>query len=271
MNDMVVGVPEKPHINAVALEWVGKARAWLDRAKAAKPIETVEEHEQALAARKMLGQAKRQIEDMRKQHGAPYRAAIEAVNAFFNGPGEHVEEAIKIQDKRIQTFEKTEAERRRVAEEQARRAREAEARRLREEAERMERERQEAEAAALAQAQALEAEGRVDEADELLAEAAAESQSSVVVEQAVMAAAEITASAPMVAAPALASGGLRRTTHYSARVVDLPKLVEAWQAGTVPPECIVVNDKFLNAMARAQKEGFRYPGCELVTDSRIGG
>ena len=85
----------KPHINSTALEWVGRAQAWLSKAKAAKPIETVEEHAQAVAARKTIGEAKRQIEAVRTEHVAPYLAAQRAINAFFGTPAEQVAETLK--------------------------------------------------------------------------------------------------------------------------------------------------------------------------------
>lgn len=269
--ELTPAAPIKPHINATALEWVGKARAWLDRAKAAKAITSAEEHEQAMAARKMLGQAKRQIEDSRKEHGNPYRAAVESINTFFRGPTEDVDAAIKIQDRRIMAWESAERERLRQEEERLRREREAEARRIREEAQKLEAERQAKEEAALREAERLAAEGRVDQADEVLADAAQEIDQVVATEQALAAAAEIVEHAPVLAAPAASSGGLSRRVYYSAEVVDLRALVQAWLDGKVPPETIQANDKFINAIARAQTKGFAYPGCRLVETNKIGG
>lgn len=267
----------KPHINAAALEWVGRARQWVERAKAAGPITTAEEHERALAARKMIGEGGRQIETIRKEHTAPYRAAVEAVNDFFRGPAEDVAKAAQIQGDRIKAFEKAEAERRRLAEEQARREREAEARRLREEEARIAREREAAEREALERAQALEAAGRVDEADEVLEEVQQQLGELEAAQAAVATEAELVATAPVIAVPQLSTGGLRRTVRYSAKVVDLRALVQAWLDGKVPAD-MLGGDRVLEAItkqasgyARMQREGFAFPGCELVADTKIEG
>lgn len=263
--------PIKPHLNAAALEWVGRARAWLERAKAAQPIASVDEHALAVAHRKQLGISARQLEDSRKAHGAPYRAALDSIQAFFRGPSEDLEKAMEIEGKRIQAFEDAERARRRAEEERLRQEKAAEARRLREEAERLAREKAEAEQRALEEAQALEAAGRVDEADDLLGDVAAEAAQLEITRAELETAAEVVELAPVVAAPELFSGGLSRRVNYSARVVDLRALVQAWLDGKVQADCILPNEKFLNAMARAQRTGFAYPGCELVADKRIGG
>lgn len=267
----------KPHINGAALEWAGKARLWLEKVKAAGPIETVEQHEQALAARKMMGEGSRQIETIRKEHTAPYRAAVEAVNDFFRGPAEDVDKAIKLQAERIQKFERAEAERRRLAEEQARREREAEARRLREEEARIAREREAAEREALERAQALEAAGRVDEADEVLEEVQQQLGELEAAQAAVATEAELVATAPVVAVPQLSTGGLRRTVRYSAKVADLRALVQAWLDDKVPAD-MLGGERVLEAItkqasgyARMQREGFAFPGCELVAETKIEG
>lgn len=278
MNDTAMIAPGvidkaiKPHINSTALEWVGRAQAWLSKAKAAKPIETVEEHAQAVAARKTIGEAKRQIEAVRTEHVAPYLAAQRAINAFFGTPAEQVAETLKLLDGRILTFEKAEAQRREAAEREARAAREAEAKRLREEAARIERETREREAAALAEAAALEDAGKVDAAEDVIDAAMVETAGKESEALNMAALADIVEHAPIHSlAPSLSTGGTSRRKHYSAKVVDPRLIVEAWLRGQLPTVAVQINEQYFNAQARLLKEAMNFPGVELVVDTRIGG
>jgi hypothetical protein len=54
--------------------------------------------------------------------------------------------------------------------------------------------------------------------------------------------------------------GTRETTYYSARVLDAAK---------VPAMFRVIDQKALDAHARATKEAFAVDGCELVRDTRV--
>ncbi len=262
----------KPHINSTALEWVGRAQAWLSKAKTAKPIETVEEHAQAVAARKTIGEAKRQIEAVRTEHVAPYLAAQRAINAFFGGPTEQVVETLKLLDGRILTFEKAEAQRREAAEREARAAREAEAKRLRDEAEAKRREQAEREAKAQEEAAALEAAGRIDAADDVLTTAIEEARQVVSEIETAEMLADVVEHAPIHSlAPSLSTGGTSRRKHYSAKVVDPRLIVEAWLRGELPTVAVQINEQYFNAQARLLKEAMSFPGVELVTDTRIGG
>lgn len=261
----------KPHINRAALEWVTKAKLWVDRVAKLGPINSVDEHTAAVENRKQLGIAKRQVEEVRKDHTAPFRTAVETINTFFKSPAANIDAAIEIEDKRIDTFERAEKERRRVEEARLRAEREAEARRLREEADRIEAERRAAAEKALQEAEALEAAGRIDEADQLLAAASDEATAAQHEALALESAAEIAESAPVLTAPPLSKGGLQRRTYYSAEVTDLRELVKAWLAGDAPAGCIIPDEKYLNGLARVQTSGFSIPGCKLVTTRKIGG
>ena len=278
MNDTAMIAPGgidkviKPHINSTALEWVGRAQAWFTKAKAAQPIETVEEHAQAVAARKTLGEAKRQIEAMRTEHVAPYLAAQRAVNQFFGGPAEQVAETIKLQDARILAFERAEAQRREAAERKARAAREAEAKRLRDEAEAKRREQAEREARAQEKAAALEAAGRIDAADDVLTTTIEEARQVASEIETADILADVVEHAPIHSlAPSLSTGGTSRRKHYSAKVVDPRLIVEAWLRGELPTVAVQINEQYFNAQARLLKEAMSFPGVELVTDTRIGG
>lgn len=262
----------KPHINSTALEWVGRAQAWLSKAKAAKPIETVEEHAQAVAARKTIGEAKRQIEAVRTEHVAPYLAAQRAINAFFGGPAEQVAETLKLLDGRILTFEEAEAQRREAAEREARAAREAEAKRLRDEAEAKRREQAEREARAQEKAAALEAAGRIDAADDVLTTTIEEARQVASEIETADILADVVEHAPIHSlAPSLSMGGTSRRKHYSAKVVDPRLIVEAWLRGQLPTVAVQINEQYFNAQARLLKEAMSFPGVELVVDTRIGG
>jgi hypothetical protein len=134
----------------------------------------------------------------------------------------------------------------------------------RREAERKERERQEAEMKAererLAQqardeqiARALEAEdlGDIDQATAILDE--------------VTVIAEPVAAPPTIiqaAAPTRFAGSSGKTS-YSAKVTNLMALVKAVAEGKAPLQALTANESFINAQARAYKEGFSMPGCEL--------
>lgn len=67
--------------------------------------------------------------------------------------------------------------------------------------------------------------------------------------------------------------GLTSVTTYSAKVVDLRRLVNAIAAGRVDLHLLQPNLPSLNALARSQQERFAVPGCELVktTQSRATG
>lgn len=118
--------------------------------------------------------------------------------------------------------------------------------RKRQEAERQAQEaaRKQAEDEALAQAEALEKEGRKEEAEAVVA-------APVPVPQVV-----VRSEVPK------GYGGMT-TKYYSATVTDIMALAKGVVAGTVPIQAIQGNDVFLNAQARAMKEALRYPGVKV--------
>lgn len=80
--------------------------------------------------------------------------------------------------------------------------------------------------------------------------------------------------ASLVATPVIASStpkvaGITMRKTYSARVTDKSALIKAVAAGTAPDNVIEPNMTVLNALARSLKEGFSYPGVELVTETGI--
>ena len=275
MTNQAAAVPAvaevKPHISAEALEWVGKAKLWLEQVKSAKPIANVDEHAQAVNARKTIGQAKRQVESKRTEAVAPYVAAQRSMNQFYGGITENIEAAIVIQDKRIQAFEQAERARQAEAERQARIAREAEAKRLREEADAKRREQEAIEARAQEEAAALEAAGRIDAADEVLNATIEQAREIVAEIEAVEVLADVVEHAPIAYSAPLATGGLRRTKRYSAKIADEKLIVAAWQRGELPSIAVQINQQYFDQQARSLKETMRIAGVELVVEEKIGG
>lgn len=81
-------------------------------------------------------------------------------------------------------------------------------------------------------------------------------------------AATVTA-APVVAVVPQKVEGVAKKMNYSARVVDIKALCKAVLDGVVPPNAVIADDKVMNAMAKAMKEHFNWPGCELVKEASI--
>lgn len=259
-----------PRINSAAIELAAKARAWLGRAKELK-ITSIEHHAQAVEARKQIGIAKRQLDDIAKAHTAPYRGAIDAIRGFFRGPEENIAESIKLLDRAILDFEAAEQRRREAEAAELRKRQAEEAARLKAEQERQAAEQRAREAEALEAARALEEAGKVDAADALLeqaAEAATALEAARILQDAVV---ESVLHAPIETGPALATGGTQRRAYWSAKVVDQRALVEAWLAGTVPDQVITINESFLNGQARLLKDTLAYPGVAAIKATRVAG
>lgn len=118
--------------------------------------------------------------------------------------------------------------------------------RMEEQRRREEQERQRAEAEQLAEAAALELEGRHEEAEAMI-------------------------EAPVVPAPVMVnsivpkvSGMSKPRDNYQAEIFDMKALAKAVGAGKVPVEMIEGNMTNLNAMAKVRKEGLNYPGVRVV-------
>lgn len=71
-----------------------------------------------------------------------------------------------------------------------------------------------------------------------------------------------------VGAPTIEGTSIRKL--YSCRVVNLRELaVFAVANPAMLASCLLPNEKALDAMARAQKDSFRIPGCEVVVETSI--
>lgn len=128
-------------------------------------------------------------------------------------------------------------------EEEQERARVAEERRLQEEAKRRE------EDARLAEAAALESAGAREEAASILAE-------------------PIVAPVVQLARPASPKGISYRERRFAV-VTDLPTLVAAVAAGTVPIQALLPNQAFLDNQARALGTALVFPGVSVGTEKIV--
>lgn len=238
-------------------------------------IDSPSMYELAAEELKQIKTLQKTVEEKRTAITGPLNAALKAVNDLFRAPKEYLEQAEQACKRPMVTYVQ---EQERIA---------AEARRKAEEAARQERERlaaiqrqQEAEARAAveaaqrAQREAAEAAARGD------AEAAARAQEEArqQAQQAEAAAAEANAAAQTaevitmpVAAPAPAKvAGVAGRVNYAAQVDDFMALVRAVAEGKAPAECLVANDKFLGAQARAfKKAGPLYPGVTAVAERSL--
>lgn len=273
---VLVGEPDnaaisRPRINSAAIELAGKARGWLDGVRKMPTIMGADEHASAVALRKTLGTARRQLDDIAKTHTAPYRGAIEALRGFFRGPEENIADAIKLIDAAILTFEQAEERRRREEAEKLRKAQAEEAARARAEADRLAREQAEREAKIRAEAAALEEAGKVDAAAELEERAAAESLE--LTDQIMQAAvtAEVLESAPVAQAPELARGGTQRRKVMLGQVANKREFVQAWMDGIIPDEAVLVNEKLLGQQVRSLGKSLKWPGVLITESTRIAG
>lgn len=97
-----------------------------------------------------------------------------------------------------------------------------------------------------------------------------------------------TVATPVVAISTPKVSGIGTVTRYSAKVTNPAALIEAIAGGrrmgaprpagqtferrrtaSAPSNLVEPNTTVLNALARSMKEGFSYPGCQLVTDKGI--
>ena len=77
----------------------------------------------------------------------------------------------------------------------------------------------------------------------------------------------IVAVVPVVAPRVVPKGfGGATQRRWKARVVDLPALIKAVAAGTVPAAVLQANDVVLGAQARALKAECKYPGVEVYEE-----
>lgn len=102
----------------------------------------------------------------------------------------------------------------------------------------------------LNQALALEAEGRIEEAEELL-------NNPTFVPKIVM-----PQDKPNV-------DGISFKTAWKAEVTDPMELLKAVVEGRAPMSCISINEKFLNQQAKSLKQEFSYPGVRPVKEKNV--
>jgi hypothetical protein len=140
--------------------------------------------------------------------------------------------------------------------------------------EKVERERLKAEAEARAVAEAemkaererLAQEARDEQIERALAaeESGDGAQATAILEEATVIDEPVAAPPTIIqaAAPTRFAGSTGKTT-YSAKVNDLMALVKAIAEGKAPLQAVMANESFINAQARAYKEGFSLAGCSL--------
>lgn len=81
--------------------------------------------------------------------------------------------------------------------------------------------------------------------------------------------AETVALAPTALPEPEAPTGIVYRYTYRAEVTDLPALLTAVLAGTVPAEAVAADLKYLNATARATKGAIRWPGVRFVAEKTV--
>lgn len=226
-----------------AIDWKVAAETYI--------IDTPETLELAAADLKKITAKYKEIEAQREAEKAPFLKACREIDALYAEPKNFLQQASGILRGAIVKYQE---EQRRIAEEAARKAREEEEARRAEErrkAEEAKRQRQEA----IKQAQAA--------GDNERAEALA--QESPEPEQPYVPAAYV---AP--AAPAKVAGISSRTT-WKARVTDKAALVRAILDGHpgTSLDWITVDQKALNASAKALKNALRIPGVEAYEEQSL--
>jgi len=274
----------KPRISGEALALAGKAKVMLQNANAYVIVPgDADSYTRATEMFKSAGTAVRQLDDIRLTHTRPIDAMKSAVMDFFRSPGENAKEAKRILADKISAEDARIEHERKLEEARLRAAQREEEERQRREAAELRRAAEEAEAAAAARAAAaLEAEGAgsaIPGGTGEAAEARAQSEALALEEaRELREAAEIAEAAadaamePVALAPApRKAAGVSKRVNYSAEVVDLRALVEAWLAGKAPEACIVPNESYLNGQARLDKDAFALPGCKLVKARGLGG
>jgi hypothetical protein len=215
------------------------------------------------------------VEEKRTTITGPLNAALKAVNDLFRAPAQFLVQAEAACKRSMITYtteqERLVAEARRVAEEATRKERDRLAAEQREQ-ERIAREA--AEASVRAQREAQEAAARGDKeaaarAQEEARQQAEASQAAQAEAQAAAMTAEVVTVTPTAAAPAKVVG-ISGRVNYTAQVDDLMTLVKAVAEGKAPVQCVMADEKFLGAQARAfKKAGPLYPGVTAVAERSL--
>lgn len=117
------------------------------------------------------------------------------------------------------------------------------------------------------EAQAQEAARKEREKLEARAEKAAASGKTEKAEALHVAAASVVT--PIVPTTTPKVAGISTRVTYRAEVVDKLELVKAVAAGAVPLSALDVNQSYLNAQAKLNKESLRYPGVKVVQETGL--
>lgn len=264
----------KGHVDydaSTAVVLAGQAQAALSSAKDLV-IDSPMMYELASDELRNIKTLQKTVEEKRTTITVPLNAALKAVNDLFRAPKEYLEQAEAACKRSMITYtteqERIAAEARRVAEEAARAERDRLAAEQREQ-ERIAREAAEASARAQREAQEAAARGdaeaaaRAQEESRQQAEAAQSAQAEA---QAAAATAEVVSITPAVAEPAKVVG-ISGRVNYGAKVDDLMTLIKAVAEGKAPIQCLMADEKFLGAQARAfKKSGPLFPGVTAVAE-----
>jgi len=256
---------------STAVVLAGQAQAALSSAKDLT-IDSPTMYELASDELKNIKALQKTVEEKRTSITGPLNQALKAVNDLFRAPKEYLEQAEQACKRSMIAYtteqERIAAEARRVAEEAARKERDRLAAEQREQ-ERIARDA--AEAAARAQREAQEAAARGDaeaaaRAQEEARQQAEAAQAAQAEAQAAAVTAEVVSIVPTVSAPAKVSG-ISGRVNYGAQVDDLMTLIKAVAEGKAPIQCVMADEKFLGAQARAfKKAGPLFPGVTAVAE-----
>lgn len=212
------------------------------------------------------------VEAQRVSITGPLNAAVKSVNDLFREPAEWLVKAENSVKRSLVAYTTKVEEEARAAKRIADAAAAVERKRLDDIRIAAETAQRDAEAAATLAAEELEAATAAGDTVAIEAASAAVMQHTEsmldaqdAAQDAVLTASVVTFT-PSVVAPAKIHG-ISGRVNYSATVDDLMKLVKAVAGGTAPIQCLMANDQFLGAQARAfKKAGDLYPGvtCNAV-------
>jgi len=239
-------VAEEQRLATAAERMVARAQAF--------QVTDAASYEQAGVMIDQLKQQIRQVEGFfAPMADAAHKAwkAITGKRASLTDPLIAAERALASRYSAFRRAEEERAQRERREREQA--AQEAERQRLQAEADAIAREAQAAQAAAAQAASAAEAQVLEQQAAQLQQEAAAVRVEAQTVEAPVL---------PVQSAVAHVKGpGVR--ANWQAEVDDLVTLVKAVAAGQAPLECVIPNETYLRARAKADKGSAKIPGVRF--------
>lgn len=236
----------------------------------ARDFKIVNNEQYATAAERLKGLKglMKQVKDtfdpiIRKAHEAHKEAVAQAKK--HETP---LVEAEAIYKRAMMTYQTEQERQRQEQERKAREAAEREQAKLREQA-------AAAEAKAKADAEELRkkaeeaaAAGRAEEAAKLAAKAQTTEDKGAAKAEALQDRASLVPT-PVIASSTPVVAGISTRKTYSAKVTDKMAMIKAIAAGQAPDNIVEANMTVLNALARSMKEGFSYPGVELVSETGI--